>query len=89
MNEKTLAENLISDEYYRAISIYNEFNSAHEGYSILLEEIEELWNAVKLKQSNSNREKEMFKEAIQVGAMTLRFLVDCCKIELKKLIKTL
>ena len=34
---------------------------------------------VKLKQSNPLREKEMFKEGIQVGAMTLRFLIDCCE----------
>lgn len=72
------ARNQIIEEYNRAINKYQPFNSAHEGFAILLEELEELWDAIKLKQSNPHRNKEMHTEAIQVGAMTLRFLIDCC-----------
>lgn len=53
------------------------FNSAHEGYAILKEEVDELWDEVKKKPSlRSNMALE--KEAIQVAAMALRFLVDVC-----------
>jgi NTP pyrophosphatase (non-canonical NTP hydrolase) len=52
------------------------FASEHEGYAILLEEVDELWEAVKLNQNNPERERQIEKECIQVGAMALRFLHD-------------
>lgn len=51
------------------------FNSAHEGYAVLLEEVDELWDEVKIRTDFRSREK-MRKEAIQVAAMALRFVVD-------------
>jgi len=84
LNITKKAEKLILDEYYLATGIYDKFNSAHEGFAILLEEIDELWESVKLKQSYPYRKERMFKEAIQVGAMTLRFLIDCCGSELNE-----
>jgi len=53
---------------------FNAFNSTHEGYAVILEELDELWDEIK---ANSDS-KTMSKEAIQVAAMALRFLVDCC-----------
>lgn len=50
-------------------------SSAHEGYAVLLEELDELWDHVKTKQSKRDL-SEMRKEAIQVAAMALRFAVD-------------
>lgn len=50
-------------------------SSAHEAYAILLEEVDELWDHVKTKQSKRDLEA-MRKEAIQVAAMALRFAVD-------------
>lgn len=45
--------------------------SGHEGHSILREEMEEMWDAVKADDLAHARE-----EAVQVAAMALRFLLD-------------
>lgn len=49
--------------------------SAHEGYAVLLEEVDELWEEVKKREPDM---VHMRKEAIQVAAMALRFLMDVC-----------
>ena len=49
------------------------FHSAHEGYAVLLEEVDELWNEVK---AQTQSPEQMRKEAIHVAAMALRFLQD-------------
>jgi len=67
----------IFDEMLNARNKFPAFNSAHEGYAVILEELDELWEAVKLNQNTPGREEKMRTEAIQVGAMALRFLVDC------------
>lgn len=72
MKAKT-AIRLIIEEFHRATAANGEFHSRHEGYAVLHEEVDELWDAVK-RNLPDNRLKE---EATQVGAMALRFLVDC------------
>lgn len=62
-------------ELARAQSIYPRFNSPHEGYAALLEEVDELWDEVKASKPGSDR-AAMRKEAVQVAAMALRFLHD-------------
>jgi len=66
----------IYEEMADASSKFPKFVSEHEGYAILLEEVDELWEAVKLNQKNPDRLKLCRKECIQVGAMALRFLHD-------------
>lgn len=56
------------------------FNSAHEGYAVLFEEVDELWDHVKVKQKFRDIDA-MKKEAIQVAAMALRFAIDVCNEE--------
>lgn len=53
------------------------YNSAHEGYAVLKEEVDELWTIVKTKQKNRDL-FQMRKEAIQVAAVALRFALDVC-----------
>ena len=65
-------------EHNKATKKFGEFHNAHEGYAVLLEEVDELWENVKLNQSNTARDIKMMQEAIQVGAMALRFIIDCC-----------
>lgn len=52
-------------------------NSAHEGMGVLLEEVDELWQHVKTRQTKRDL-GEMRKEAIQVAAMAIRFAHDIC-----------
>lgn len=67
----------VIDEYVRAVKTFGAFKSAHEGYGVLLEEVDELWDEVKAKQGK-RRQKNLEKEATQVAAMGLRFLIDVC-----------
>lgn len=53
------------------------FNSAHEGFAVLAEEVDELWAHVKVNQKRRDL-AAMRKEAIQVAAMALRFALDVC-----------
>lgn len=65
----------IKDELMRAWEKHGHLNSAHEGYAVLLEEMDELKEHVWMKQSERNME-EMGKEALQVAAMAMKFYVD-------------
>ena len=68
---------LIRKEYSRAISKFPKFHNAHEGYAVLLEEVDELWENVKLNQKKENRNLLIREEAIQVSAMAIRLIIDC------------
>lgn len=68
------ATDLVIEELARATYNFGEFKSTHEGYAIILEELDELWDEIK-----NNSHKELLEtEAKQVAAMALRFLIDCC-----------
>lgn len=58
-------------ELGRARATHAPMHSAHEGYAVLLEEVDELWHAIKHESPDRQRE-----EAIQVAAMALRMLID-------------
>lgn len=80
---KRVTNNLIQDELAyraslvtelyreldRAMSEYGPFHSAHEGYAVLLEELDEVWDEIKRNDARRTRE-----ELVQVGAMVLKFL---------------
>lgn len=53
------------------------YNSAHEGWAILAEEFDELWDEVKVNQKRRDLAK-MRHEAIQVAAVAMRFADDVC-----------
>jgi hypothetical protein len=55
------------------------FNSAHEGFAVLKEEVDELWDEVRA----NNRELQI-AEVTQVGAMALRYILGSRMIELIK-----
>ena len=62
-------------ELTAATAAYGSFNSAHEGYAVILEEMDGLWDEVKRQNSDA---EAMRHEAIQAAAMCLRFLIDLC-----------
>lgn len=70
--------NKIYDEFKRANSMYPLFNSLHEGYAVLLEEVEELWDEIKKKPSRVNPH-HINEEAIQIGAMVMKLIISNCK----------
>lgn len=67
----------VMHEVLSARCAYPPFNTAHEGYAVLLEEVDELWTEVKVKQGKRDVEA-LRKEAIQVAAMAVRFVLDVC-----------
>ena len=72
-----LAINDVSQEIMSARSKWPAFNSAHEGYAVALEEVEELWACVMVKQKDRDLDK-MRREAIQAAAMFTAFAAECC-----------
>lgn len=77
MDEATMAMDEVCAELDKATNKFAPFNSAHEGYAVLLEEVDELWDEVK-KNPKERSEEKMRAEAIQVAAMALRFILDVC-----------
>lgn len=61
----------VREEVRRAARKFKPFASAHEGYAIIKEEVDELWEAVKM-----NHLKGARAEALQVAAMAIRFIAD-------------
>jgi hypothetical protein len=71
----------VQDELVNAMDNFPAMRSAHEGYAVLKEEVDELWEAVRMKQRDPGRLPQMRKEAVQVAAMAMRFLIDICDQE--------
>lgn len=72
---------LIITEYDNASHKFKSFASTHEGIAVIREEYLEL--EANVFQYNApyspSVKEEIKKEAVQLGAMALRFLIDCCK----------
>jgi len=73
--ERMEALNLVIREFQRATENHGRFNSNHEGYAVIAEELDELWDEVKKKGEVRDVDK-LREEACQVTAMGLRFMVD-------------
>jgi hypothetical protein len=67
----------VVQEYRLAVAKFKPFHSGHEGYAVIKEELDELWDEIK-KNGPSSRLKS---EAIQVAAMAIRFITDICGTE--------
>lgn len=65
----------ILDELLLAVSHYNSMANPHDGWARIREEVDELWDEVKTREQPVER---MRAEAIQVGAMAMRFILDVC-----------
>jgi hypothetical protein len=65
----------VDQELTRAMAHYPRMNSAHEAYAVILEEVEELWQEIKVKQAHHDH-AAMRREAVQIAAMVTRFVID-------------
>lgn len=65
----------VENEVIQATSKYGPFNSTHEGFGVLKEEVDELWEEVK---ANAGVIR-LREEAVQVAAMGIRFMMDCAE----------
>lgn len=70
----------VMNELVSAVMDFPPMHSGHEGFAILKEEVDELWDEVRAKNDGSDQDRtaRMRKEAIQVAAMALRFIHDVC-----------
>ena len=72
--QKTIIASFMVEELDRANQIYGtSFASAHEGYAVMLEEMDELFDEVRKKSPDQERMRE---EAMQVGAMAIKFIIS-------------
>jgi hypothetical protein len=55
---------------------YKPFNSSHEGYAVIKEELDELWELVRKNKGYKMSDPRMEKECIQIAAMALAFIID-------------
>lgn len=67
----------VQDEVERAVRKFPPFHSAHEGYAVLLEEVEEL----KAEIFHGDSREAMREEAVQVAAMAIRLIMDVCETD--------
>lgn len=65
----------IRQELTRARVKHAPYNSRHEGYAVMLEEMDELWEEIKLKNPDKKRMRE---EALQVASTALAFAIEVC-----------
>lgn len=68
----------VERELVRAVAMNKPFNSHHEAYAVILEEVDEYWEEVK--KNPTKRNPDALKlELVQSAAMCVRALVDLCE----------
>jgi hypothetical protein len=67
---------LVHKEVARARILHAPLHSLHEGFSVILEEVDEFWAEVKKKREARDSAK-ILAELVQVGAMCQRLAEDC------------
>lgn len=68
-------QSLVKTELAKVRKRHKPFNSVHEGFGVLLEEVDELWEEVRKKRSKRDR-ANMLRELIQIASVAQRFAED-------------
>ncbi len=68
-------DKMVRDELARARAKNAPMNSLHEGYAVILEELDEFWDEVKKKKVERNT-TDILKELVQVAAMCQKTAED-------------
>ena len=66
----------VQNELFVAMGKFPRLNSYHEAYAVIMEEVDELWVEIKKKRADQDVVRN---EAIQVAAMAIRLILDCCE----------
>ena len=69
---------LVADEFIRARK-FKPFNSEHEGYAVILEEMDELWDGIK--NNKRTTQLERMEEAVQIAAMAVKYVTSLADYE--------
>ena len=80
INKREIGAQMFVNELNLAREKFRPMASAHEGYAVIAEEFDELWEIVKQKQTKRDY-ADFRKETIQLGAMVLAFLVEIIETE--------
>jgi hypothetical protein len=67
---------LVEHELRNALMKHRSMASPHEGHSVISEEMDELWEHVRADTGQTDKAR---KEAVQVAAMGLRYVIDLCR----------
>jgi hypothetical protein len=66
----------VQREINRAREKHAPIHSLHEGYAVLLEEVDDLWERVKMQNTNHEGDAPTYRELVQIGAMAQRIAED-------------
>lgn len=66
---------LIDAEHKRATDLHEPMHSLHEGYAVLEEEVDELWDEIKKRPTERDKTR-IQAECVQVAAMAMRMMTD-------------
>jgi hypothetical protein len=66
----------VSNELKSARAHHPKLNSLHEGYAVILEEMDELWAEIK-KKRHARNVANIWTELVQIAAMAQRTAEDC------------
>lgn len=66
---------MVRAEAMKAMAKHPAMHSPHEGMSVIKEEVDELWDHVKVDTGQTNAAA---KEAIQIATMGVRYVYDLC-----------
>jgi len=64
----------VMEEVEAAAAIYPPFHSPHEGYGVILDELDGLWEEIKNGDAADTTRRR--KKAVQLAAMAIRFILD-------------
>ncbi len=68
----------VKEEVKSAREKYPAFHSTHEGFAVIKEEVDELWDFIKATKF-TGADDSMKAECIQIAAMAIRFIEDLYK----------
>jgi hypothetical protein len=71
----SIFQSLVSSELESSRSKFEPLHTAHEAYAVILEELDEFWDQVRLHPLKRSDER-MLKELVQVAAMAQRTAED-------------